>query len=150
MCINLPLNRCLKKIRIAPKLINIHLIHDKWNFSHVSYTYTKLKFSLSFLHYKSLTHLLWIFVSKRTETQQVPDPWLWYRFKHHVHHPEGVNHFHSHPAENAEECVVQQAAHEATHTLGRDVCHGAGEDEEHEKEEQSDNQTTVHQTRKIL
>lgn len=88
--------------------------------------------------------------SKRTEPQQVPDPRLRRRIKHHVHHPEGVNHFHGHPAEDADERVVQQAAHEATHAVGRDVGHGAGEDEEHEEEEQSDDQTAVHQTRLVL
>lgn len=87
---------------------------------------------------------------KRTEPQQVPDPRFWCRIKHHVHHPESVNHFHSHPAEDAQECVVQQTADEAAHTLGRHVGHGTGEDEEHQEEEQSHNQTTVHQTRLVL
>lgn len=94
--------------------------------------------------------LLWKLASKHTESQQVPDPWLWCRIKHQVHHPEGVNHFHSHPAEDAEECVVQEAAEEATHTLGHSVGYGAGEDEEHKEEEQSHNQATVHQTRLVL
>lgn len=98
-----------------------------------------------------LSHtLLWKLASKRTESQQVPDPCLWWRSKHHVQHPEGLNHFHSHPAEDAEKCVVQKATEEATHTFGHSVSYGASEDEEHKEEEQSHYQTTVHQTWLVL
>lgn len=79
-----------------------------------------------------------------TESQDVPDGWVWWGAENHVDHPKGVEDLHSHPTEGAEQGVVQQRPHHSTHRLTPNVSQEASQNEEHTEEEQGHHKTTVY------
>ena len=69
-----------------------------------------------------------------TKAYQVPDVGLGGGAKHHVDHPEGVEHLYGHPGEGAEQGVVEPRPHPAAEPLPSHVGQSAREEEEQVEE----------------
>ncbi len=69
-------------------------------------------------------------LSTLTKTHQVPYIGSWGGAENHVDQPEGVENFHSHPGEGAEQGIVEERAHPGTHTLPSNVGQDRSEEEE--------------------